>query len=795
MSRGYRIRVAVWLLLSLVLVWVTAGWLSRLGTDPDQRPGSQHPAAVPGDPTGPADGTNGRHRRQTSPEVLPYLSRYVNRPVAFLGENWLFVFELVFVGGLASGSLGRGLGVHDLVYADSRRVRFVNGLVGGLYVGDLLLVLYLTTGEPVPWPVGVSPTLFPVSGDGVRSGEAEAVRRAGNFLLVTWPAVLAAIYVPGVVRYYREQDDARFPAFGVGLAASIPLGVGAALAAWGAADWAGGLIDDWRALYARMPAAVAGKVGPDDHPLHLFATAVTTVPLIGLGAAGAASLLGRVACPVWVVCLMLWLFNSKYAFVAFHFNGLQYVLLALGVASLLTNIRHPYKLSLPNLGPEYAAARAGRPVPLFRPPPAAPPVPLLRADDLLARFCESWQREHGTGTRPRLVVVAAAGGGARSAVWTAAVLEDLERRAGPRFGRHVRLITGSSGGMMAAGLYAAARVRPLGHGSLARAVGEDSLWPTIQTMVTRDLEAAFLPFYRDWDRGRSLEAAWHRNTPPLRPGDRSPFQTTFAELLDAEREGLAPSLIFSPTLVEDGRRLLISNLDLGDLAAESVPTLATGPDGRTVVKWAEVSRSAVEFFRLFPASHGRFEVGTAARLSNTFPYVTPGVSLPADPPRRVVDAGYFDNYGIDLACRWLHRHQEAVRRYCSGVAVVEVRGFPLEAEKLHAGGSAEEREGEGRAGVVVDVMAEVSTPAEALVNVRSASAYYRNDQLLGILGAEFNTRRSDPFLVRALVECPRPTSLSWSLPARERKRIFQLLSESGAVPVRQVAGWFGSGGC
>jgi hypothetical protein len=793
MSRGYLIRLSAWALVALASVWITVDWFASLGADPGQPPGPLHLAATPGAPTDRTDETDRGHRRPGSVSVLPFLSRYVNRPVAFLRENWLFVFEVAFLGGLASGSLGQGLGVFDLVYADSRRVRFVNGLVGGLYVWNLLFLLYVTTGEPVPWSVGVNPTLFPVSADAVRLREAEAVRRAGNFLLVTWPAVLAVVYVPGAVRRYREQTADLFPAFGLGLAASVPLGVGAALAAWEAADWAGELIDAWRSLYARMPEVVAGKVGPDDHPLHLFATAVTALPLVGLVVAGAASLLGRVACPVWVVCLMLWLFNSGYAFVAFHFNGMQYVLLALGVAAVLTNLRHPYKLSLPNLGPEYDDARAGRPVSLFRPPPAAPPVPLLRADDLLSRFCEDWQRAHGTRTRPRLVVVAAAGGGARSAVWTAAVLEEFERRVGPRFGRHVRLITGSSGGMMAAGLYAAARVHPLGRWSVARAVGEDSLWPTIQTMVTRDLAAAFLPIYRDWDRGRSLEAAWQRNAPPAPGGGVSPFRTTFAELLAAEREGLAPSLIFSPTLVEDGRRLLISNLDLGDLAAESVPTLATGPDGRTVVKWTEASRSAVEFFRLFPASHGRFEVGTAARLSNTFPYVTPGVSLPADPPRRVVDAGYFDNYGIDLASRWLLRHREAVRGYCSGVAVIEVRGFPLESEKLGVGG--DDGEGDDRAGLVVGLMAGVSTPAEALVNARSAGAYYRNDQLLGVLDAEFNAVRSGPFLVRAVLECPGTASLSWSLPARERKRILRLLAEAGAVPVGQVAGWFGNGGC
>jgi len=196
---------------------------------------------------------------------------------------------------------------------------------------------------------------------------------------------------------------------------------------------------------------------------------------------------------------------------------------------------------------------------------------------------------------------------------------------------------------------------------------------------------------------------------------------------------------------------------------------------------------------LFPAARDRFEIGTAARLSATFPHVSPGVSLPTDPPRRMVDAGSFDNYGIDLAAVWLYRHREAVRRYCSGVAVVEVRGFPLEAEKLGAGGG--EGEGDGRAGLVVGVMAEVCTPAEALVNARSAAAYYRNDQLLGILDAEFNAGRSDPFLVRAVLECPGPASLSWSLSARERKQILRHLAGPGAAPARRLAERFGVGGC
>src|SRR5262249_36030608 len=45
------------------------------------------------------------------------------------------------------------------------------------------------------------------------------------------------------------------------------------------------------------------------------------------------------------------------------------------------------------------------------------------------------------------------------------------------------------------------------------------------------------------------------------------------------------------------------------------------------------SRSAVEFFRLFPQSRGRFKLSTAARMSASFPYVSPAGDLPPAPPR------------------------------------------------------------------------------------------------------------------------------------------------------------------
>ena len=45
-------------------------------------------------------------------------------------------------------------------------------------------------------------------------------------------------------------------------------------------------------------------------------------------------------------------------------------------------------------------------------------------------------------------------------------------------------------------------------------------------------------------------------------------------------------------------------------------------------------------------------------MNASFPYISPAVSLPVDPPRRVVDAGYYDNYGVNLAAAWAYMNRE-----------------------------------------------------------------------------------------------------------------------------------------
>ena len=791
MPSAHSVRLLVWAALVVGIAGLVADW--RVPHD--------RPSPLP--PPAPAD--------------VATLTDAVNRRLGWVSDNAVGLGVTALVLLLGWGRVGRGLGAYDLIYSESRAVRFVNGLLLGLLLGDLLFVGYLAARSQ-RLEVGGDWTLFPAEVAGPRPEEARAVREAGGFLLATWPATLLLFYLPGGLR--RRPDGRRlgFPALGLGLAASVAVVVVVTREAW-----LGGADAVWRDWYGTTPGAASGRIPPAEFPLHLLATAATFVPALGLAGFGALAYAGRTACPVWVVALLVWLGVAVYGFILFHFQGLQYVLVALAAAvAVAANLGHRFKLSLPNLAPEYAAARGATSdfARLAEPPSAQTPVKLLSADDLLAAFADQWQREHGPASKPKLVVMATSGGGVRAAVWTAAVLEKLEAEVGPRFARHLRIVTGASGGMVGAGLYAADRVHPVAGDSLARTLARDSLWAVMQTFLIRDLPSAFLPFHRDWDRGYSLEAAWHRRAKARRRGDPSPWRTTFADLLPAERLGLAPSLIFAPFLVEDGRRLLISNLDLGGIAAESAPTLTLTPGGLPGHAVKRLSRSAVEFFRLFPAAHGRFEVGTAARLNATFPFVSPSVNLPTDPPRRVVDAGYFDNYGTGLLAAWLHRHRDAVRKYCSGVAILEVRAFPMEREKNAFADEEFEDHGlaarltgtirgltsltaraarparpdpGGRGDTFVSLLAGLSTPAEALVSVRSSGAYFRNDQFLGVLDSEFNERGRPPFLVRVPFECPGEAALSWGLTDWDRDQILRGVHDN-AAGVAALKGWLGCDG-
>jgi hypothetical protein len=397
--------------------------------------------------------------------------------------------------------------------------------------------------------------------------------------------------------------------------------------------------------------------------------------------------------------------------------------------------------------------RQGQAIPRER----LPEADAVRDLAALRAWCQA-----GNVERPKLVLVAVTGAAYRSAFWTATVLEELTRLL-PDFGPSVRVIAGASGGMVGAAYYAAMagpKGGPPGADVVARLRADsrlDSLTPVVKRLLRRDLFRGLVPFLaQDYDRGVVLEEQW-----------KALGETSFRDLYDGEVRGWRPSLIVSPLVIESGRRLLFSNLDLACLTQ-----VRPGP-GEPVY-----SRPAAEFFRAFPGLYGEFLLRTAIRMNATFPYISPAVSLPTDPPRRPVDAGYYDNYGVDLACSWAYEQSRWLREHTSGVALVQIRAYPSERRRQEyydpdrdapppAGPSRWSRLKRAVAGSFAPRVAFqfLTSPAEAAGSARAWSMSYRNDEEVRGLDDLFHERygRSRRFFETFVFENPLGFAMNWFL--------------------------------
>jgi hypothetical protein len=218
----------------------------------------------------------------------------------------------------------------------------------------------------------------------------------------------------------------------------------------------------------------------------------------------------------------------------------------------------------------------------------------------------------------------------------------------------------------------------------ARWLKSDFLTPLVGRAALSDVPSWLSPWPLHHDRGKALEEAWsyYSRTPPVPKGRGTrprALDCTFADLRVGEKQGWRPSLVFAPMMVEDGRRLVISNIDFrypisndGTVLSHKIELLSAD---ELVGTGENHSVEALELFRMFPDAISTFRVSTAARMSASFPYFGPAVSLPTIPRRRVVDAGYYDNYGVSLASSWLFSgsNQAWIRSHCDRILLIQIR--------------------------------------------------------------------------------------------------------------------------
>lgn len=266
---------------------------------------------------------------------------------------------------------------------------------------------------------------------------------------------------------------------------------------------------------------------------------------------------------------------------------------------------------------------------------------------------KAWQERQPAADAQRpadLVIVATAGGGIRAAYWTATVLGALQDCA-PAFRRNLLAISGVSGGSLGATTFttllaqakapagtagdcsggAGAPAWPPGpYEAAGQAVlSQDFLAPTVAGFLFTDLAQRFLPLAFLPDRARALEQgweqAWSRAGYPADLWSKADFDHLW------QGQGPLPALLLNGTSVESGKRVITSNLEVDPA----------------------VFRDSSDFFKLFvrDGKTGRIRPSTAAHNSARFTYVSPAGSIA--PGRKVVDGGYYENFGAKTASELL----------------------------------------------------------------------------------------------------------------------------------------------
>jgi hypothetical protein len=234
-----------------------------------------------------------------------------------------------------------------------------------------------------------------------------------------------------------------------------------------------------------------------------------------------------------------------------------------------------------------------------------------------------------------LFIVATEGGGIRAAYWTATVLGTIQD-VDPSFAHHVFAISGVSGGSLGAAVFDALVADGTPQGEFAKrgqsVLGQDFLSPAAAAMLYPDLIQRFLPFpILFLDRGRWLERGWENAWRNTTHTDR--FTRPFLDLWE-DRDRYVPSLFLNATSVENGNRIIASNILIDANFLEATDATA----------------------KLLPVSHHKerrrpkidVPLSTAAHMSARFTYVSPAGRFDSD-GTHVVDGGYFENSGAATA--------------------------------------------------------------------------------------------------------------------------------------------------
>ncbi len=274
----------------------------------------------------------------------------------------------------------------------------------------------------------------------------------------------------------------------------------------------------------------------------------------------------------------------------------------------------------------------------------------------------------GKSRKPKMVFFCVSGGGLRSAIWTMKVVQTADSLLEGQLLPHTVLITGASGGMIGASYLRELYLQKQNRRSInlydqayIENISKDLLNSIAFTIVTNDIFLPWATFRQSGytynkDRGYIFERQLNENTHGL-------LDKSLSDYGKPERQADIPMLYLTPTIVNDGRRLIIS--------PQGVSFMMNPPD---YTKFRQpLEADAVDFRWMFDKQRAdSLRFLTALRMNATYPYVLPNVHLPSSPGVEVMDAGALDNYGFFAAIRFVQVFREWIETHTSGVVFVQI---------------------------------------------------------------------------------------------------------------------------
>jgi hypothetical protein len=357
-----------------------------------------------------------------------------------------------------------------------------------------------------------------------------------------------------------------------------------------------------------------------------------------------------------------------------------------------------------------------------------------------AKVIGSWKEKRGKDTHTMLVV-ATAGGEIRAGAWTAEVMTRLQQDC-KAASDSLLLVSSVSGGSMGSmfviapyrgdGAYPTSddelkQIRFNTKRSSLGAVGWGLAYPDLFRTIPLFGTGVPEKLDRGWSLENSWSAAWRDVSLPT---------PTLAHWRQDVHDGTRPAVIFNATTSESGERFLIATTDAP-------------------------FEGAKQFSDLFPGED--IDVSTAARLSATFPYVSPLGRASQGLVKNgyhVGDGGYYDNSGLLSAVEWLGNAGDELNKYQVLLIVIDAKP------------------GSGNFGSKWSWQRQLIGPVETLLHVRSSSQQVGESIELKMArkyladldpNGKLNLDRVIP--ERFLFGSKSETPLSWHLTKQQRKEI------------------------